>query len=299
MADQAGPRAAGWRKDPTGRHYARYWDGEHWTEHVASAEKVRGVDPQPPPPDPPLFAGESPPPPPPTAEPVASAAPTPTYRGPAPTAPNYEPPVGGKRSKDGGVKVWKIALGVTLGLFLFMGVCVALVAGGANKAAKDIQSAGTTPTTPSSSNPSGPSGPTPNNAPSATTAKTTYKVGDTAKTGDFDVTVYGVKDPQTTSNQFDKAAAGSHYVSVDVQIANTGSKQQTFSSLLGYHLVDAANRQYDIKITTVTPGPPDGQIPAGGAVRGLVVFEVPDGTTGLRLRVQGSLTASGAFFTLS
>lgn len=47
MADQAAkdPQAAGWKKDPTGRHYARYWDGESWTDQVASAEKERSVDP--------------------------------------------------------------------------------------------------------------------------------------------------------------------------------------------------------------------------------------------------------------
>ncbi len=39
MADQ-GPRPAGWKKDPTGRHFGRYWDGAAWTENVISAEKV-------------------------------------------------------------------------------------------------------------------------------------------------------------------------------------------------------------------------------------------------------------------
>jgi Protein of unknown function (DUF2510) len=28
---------AGWKADPTGRHQFRYWDGFHWTEHVANA----------------------------------------------------------------------------------------------------------------------------------------------------------------------------------------------------------------------------------------------------------------------
>jgi hypothetical protein len=288
MADQTAkePQAAGWKKDPTGRHYARYWDGAQWTEHVASAEKVKAVDPLPPAPEPSIFP-DAPPPPPPPRTVAPPAAPTPTYRGPAPTAPGYVPPAGGKRSKDGGVNVWKIALGVTLGMFLFMGVCVALVAGRANKAAKDIATQSTGGTTPGTS----PAG-------TAPAAKTTYKIGDTAKTGDFEATVYGVKDPQPT-NQFDKPAAGNRYVGVDVQIANKGAQQQTFSSFIGFHLVDSANRQYDLKITTVDPKAPEGQIPAGGAVRGIAVFEVPEATTGLRLRVQGGFTASGAFFTLS
>jgi hypothetical protein len=25
----------GWRSDPTGRHQLRYWDGTHWSDHVA------------------------------------------------------------------------------------------------------------------------------------------------------------------------------------------------------------------------------------------------------------------------
>jgi hypothetical protein len=132
----------------------------------------------------------------------------------------------------------------------------------------------------------------------AVPAKSNYVVGDTAKTGDFEVTVYGFKDPQAPG-QFDKPAGGSHFVSVDVQVANKGSKQQVFSSVIGFHLLDNGNRQYDEQIaSSVKPGPPEGQVAAGEAVRGFVVFEVPDGSKGLRLRVQGNLTASGAFFTL-
>src|SRR6476469_2852241 len=32
MADSA----PDWHPDPTGRHELRYWDGSHWTDHVAS-----------------------------------------------------------------------------------------------------------------------------------------------------------------------------------------------------------------------------------------------------------------------
>src|SRR5205085_2144152 len=72
--------------------------------------------------------------------------------------------------------------------------------------------------------------------------KSSYAVGDTARTSDFDITVYGFKDPATTTNSFDKAKAG---------------------MLLGFHLVDGANRQYDIALTTITPGPPGGEIAVG------------------------------------
>lgn len=42
-------------------------------------------------------------------------------------------------AKDGGAKVWKIALGVMLGLFLFMGVCIAIIGGAANEVGEDLE----------------------------------------------------------------------------------------------------------------------------------------------------------------
>lgn len=283
MTEQERPRPAGWKKDPTGRHFGRYWDGAAWTEHVISAEKVQSVDPLPPRGEPALFP-DSPPAPAPGRPAAAQVAqPAVSYRGPAPTAPGYVPsPSSGK-----GGKGWKIALGVSLGLFSLMGLCVAVIANGADDALEEIEADLADGSLDN------------NTSGTAPAPKTVYKIGDTAKTGDFEVTVYGVKDPQTTTNQFDKAAAGNRYVSVDVQVANKGSSQQAFSSFIGFHLVDGANRQYDLEITTVEPKAPDGQIPAGGAIRGLAVFEIPESTTGLRLRVQGNLTASGAFFTLT
>lgn len=289
MADQGQPsaRPAGWKKDPSGRHFGRWWDGEKWTENVISAEKVVGADPLPPRPESSIFGDGPAPPTPAPAAPSASprpAEPAVTYRGPAPTAPGYVPP---PPSGKGGGNAWKVALGVILGLFVLMGVCAAVIANSSDDAVKQVQADLADGSLDNSTSGTAP-------AP-----KTVYKVGDTAKTGDFEVTVYGFKDPQTTTNQFDKAAAGNRYVSVDVQVANKGSSQQTFSSVLGFHLVDGANRQYDLEFTTVEPKAPDGQIPAGGAIRGLAVFEIPEGTTGMRLRVQGNITASGAFFNLT
>ena len=47
MAEQAsGPELApGWMRDPSGRHFGRYWDGKRWTDHVISAETVPTIDP--------------------------------------------------------------------------------------------------------------------------------------------------------------------------------------------------------------------------------------------------------------
>lgn len=47
VAEQAPGKdlAAGWMKDPSGRHFGRYWDGEQWTDHVISAETEPSIDP--------------------------------------------------------------------------------------------------------------------------------------------------------------------------------------------------------------------------------------------------------------
>jgi hypothetical protein len=67
-------------------------------------------------------------------------------------------------------------------------VCVvAVVANGANEAVKEIESDLADGTLDDTSPPA--TAPAPN---------TVHKIGDTAKTGDFEVTVYGFKDPQTT-----------------------------------------------------------------------------------------------------
>lgn len=130
-------------------------------------------------------------------------------------------------------------------------------------------------------------------------ASATYKVGDTATTSGWQVTVYSAKDPWTSTNQFDVAKAGYRYVQVDVQVLNTKSTQEAFSSLMGFKLFDSANHSFTEALVSTQPGPPDGTVPAHGAMRGLVTFEVPTSSTGLILQVQGSLTAAGSRFALS
>lgn len=94
MADQ-GPgqqRPAGWKKDPSGRHFGRWWDGSTWTEHVMSAEKVQSVDQLPLRPEPTIFSEAAAPPAPPTqTAPIQPERTAVQWRGPAPTAAGWTP----------------------------------------------------------------------------------------------------------------------------------------------------------------------------------------------------------------
>ncbi|MGQ0744235.1 MAG: DUF2510 domain-containing protein [Acidimicrobiales bacterium] len=42
MTDEGGRSDAGWKRDPSGRYVARYWDGTAWTEHVSTADRQPG-----------------------------------------------------------------------------------------------------------------------------------------------------------------------------------------------------------------------------------------------------------------
>lgn len=48
MTDQGQPaaaRPAGWHRDPFGRFYGRYWDGERWTDQVVKENRSQATDP--------------------------------------------------------------------------------------------------------------------------------------------------------------------------------------------------------------------------------------------------------------
>jgi len=254
LADElTDPKAAGWKKDPSGRFAGRYWDGSAWTDHVVGADRVRATDP----------LGTAP------VDTDEAPAPVPTAHAPRAEAqrPLRRPPFGPR-----GWQAWPqwARIGVPVAVVLVLLVVVVLSRGG------DDDSGSTTAAPPPK----------------------TFAIGETARSEAFDVTVYGFKDPQPPG-QFLQPGAGKHYVSVDVQLANRSGEQVNFSSLLQIHLLDAANRQYDSTFGEVAPPAPDGEIPPGQAVRGLTLFEVPQGTTGLKVRVQGSLTAGGVYFKLS
>jgi hypothetical protein len=194
-----------------------------------------------------------------------------------PAAAAWNPP---QKRRGGFAKGCLLSLGIIAAIAVIIGIVVAVAAHNVSKKVSSNASTGDL------------GGP----APAAD-----YTVGQTASTGGWRVTVYSFKDPYTPPDTAFNASAGQHYVTVDVQVTNSdANKAQTFSSLAGFHLLDSSNHQYDETIVAeLSPSAPDGEVQAGQSIRGYVAFEVPDGTSGLRFRAQGSLTAAGAVFTLS
>lgn len=131
-------------------------------------------------------------------------------------------------------------------------------------------------------------------APSTSDGGSVYAVGDEVKLGDWTVIVHGVTDPQPAPNQYLQPAAGTRWVGVDTEVKNLSDSPETVSSLVCLNVTDSMNRKYNVDIASgVTPGPPDGEVAPGGALRGTAVFEVPADATGLKLNFKCDLLSTG------
>lgn len=126
-----------------------------------------------------------------------------------------------------------------------------------------------------------------------------YAVGDTATSSDLDVTLLAVQDPYVSPNEFDTPQPGNRFVATEVELTNDTSEPIAWSSWSGAELTDDLNRPWTVALAGIDLPQLDGDVPAGGARRGWVVFEVPQDATGLQLRIKGSLTSTGSLFALS
>ncbi|QYG92748.1 DUF4352 domain-containing protein [Iamia sp. SCSIO 61187] len=125
-----------------------------------------------------------------------------------------------------------------------------------------------------------------------------YRVGETATSGDFDITVHTVEDPYISTNQFEVPPDGQRFVAVEITITNNTSEAEPFSSLLNVEVKDSENRVWDAAFAGFDRPQLDGQVAPGASVRGWVTFGVGSDVTGLVMRIRGNLTATGSVFAL-
>jgi len=126
-----------------------------------------------------------------------------------------------------------------------------------------------------------------------------YAIGQTAHTGDFDVTVHTLEDP-FTPGQFETPDAGHRFVGVELTVTNTGAEPLPFSTMMGVELLDQLDRRWNITIAGLDRPQIDAPTVAPGeARRGWVVFSAPADATQFTLRVKGNITATGSLFALN
>lgn len=130
----------------------------------------------------------------------------------------------------------------------------------------------------------------------ATSGGQTYKVGQTATVGGWEVTVKSVK--TSKGDDITTPKAGDVYLLVDVALVNKTGQSQTFSSLLAFTLSDQGGQKYDQTIVDGAPAGPDGQVANGAPTRGTIAFEVPASAKSFTLSVSPDLSDS-VDFTLS
>jgi hypothetical protein len=123
-------------------------------------------------------------------------------------------------------------------------------------------------------------------------------VGGSDTTSGFNVTLLQVVDPWTSNNQFESPDAGNRFVAVELNMVNSTDEIKPFSTLLGLEVIDSLGQRWNPAFAGVDLPQLDGDVAPGQNIRGWQVFEVPADATGLRLKVSGSLTASGIEFQL-
>jgi hypothetical protein len=160
----------------------------------------------------------------------------------------------------GGTSVWKVALGVMLGLFLFVGVCSAIVSNSVDDGTK--VSSGVTGTA----------------APTKT-----YKIGDKVQTHDGNTVQLYSAGPFTSTDRFNQPKSGSTFFAVDVE-GCAGSKAVVAGiNPFEFELVMADNTRARDSAGTKAPELHVAAQPAGTCNRGWITFEVLAGSTPVAL----------------
>lgn len=100
-----------------------------------------------------------------------------------------------------------------------------------------------------------------------------HKVGDVVTLDGWQLTVNGVK--TSSGDEFNQPKPGDTFLLIDVTAVNQTGQSQPFSSFLSFTLKDSTGQKYDETIDTNAPSSPDGNVAAGGKIRGTVVYDVP------------------------
>ncbi|MBQ6130592.1 DUF4352 domain-containing protein [Candidatus Saccharibacteria bacterium] len=129
-------------------------------------------------------------------------------------------------------------------------------------------------------------------SPSSSTAENTneYKVGDTISSNGSEVVVTSVERNFSTGNMFVEPEAGKEYVKVNISITNTGNST-SYVAATSWQMQDSNGviRDYDFSATAMIDGALNSvELASGGKLTGALVFEVPQGDTGLVLQYKPS-----------
>ena len=113
-------------------------------------------------------------------------------------------------------------------------------------------------------------------------------LGDRIRSGGLQLVLQAVEDPFEGADSVVTAPAGWRWVATDVEITNLSSAPVTLSEQAHFSVRDPANARFDPTDTAEDLPTLDGVLAPGQTRRGMVVFELPEGTRQLRLVFSGA-----------
>jgi Domain of unknown function (DUF4352) len=138
---------------------------------------------------------------------------------------------------------------------------------------------------------SSPGGSSPSENSTSTQPATGHlKIGQSAKVGEWQITVNAVK--TSPGSDFNKPKAGNVFLLIDVTMKNISNQQQVATSLGQFKLRNQAGEELPIVIVTDVSPAPNGNVAAGSQVKGTLAYEVPKETHTFTLEVTGDILST-------
>ncbi len=125
----------------------------------------------------------------------------------------------------------------------------------------------------------------------AATEVKTFKIGDSVKAGNLIFTVNSTR--TDAGGEFIKPDEGKIYYIIDVTVENTGDEPESVSSLMMFKLIDSDGYNYSVTFGPETKGQLDGEVSTGKKMRGELVYEIPENSSGLELQIDPTVFGSG------
>lgn len=124
-----------------------------------------------------------------------------------------------------------------------------------------------------------------NKTETSTTEQTVFKVGDVISFDNKKVTVTSIERNWNSGNEFIAPSSGKEFVKVQVSIENNSNDQISYNTF-DWKIQDSKGViQSAASVTyTVDGALNSGELAKNGKVAGFIVFEVPNGDTGLTLQ---------------
>lgn len=123
-------------------------------------------------------------------------------------------------------------------------------------------------------------------------------VGDTVRSGTFDITLLQVVDPWVPTNEIERAVDGRRLVAAEILVRNVGTTTETVLTQTMARLTYDGDRPANFGVSLLELLPVDGPVEPGATRQGWIVFELDAAGSGLVLELRMNPLSSTVAFEL-